>query len=227
MARDIDIAAAEIRSLASEVGLSLSEGTAAEFVDPVCEIFESMEPVEHIPDHSSTVDSITAADRADPHNAFITSCLVERAETPAIERRARSIIEETGFYGISEAEFVHDRERGEYVLLDVNTRPWKWIGLPVQAGTDLPYAAYADTVGTTYQPGPVRDAAWVYLPDYLASLAEGGQDRLARAEWRRLASGAFEGDAALTTAVYAPSDPGPIVQLLLTEFGDREYYCSC
>jgi hypothetical protein len=40
-------------------------------------------------------------------------------------------------------------------------------------------------------------------------------------------SGEFEADPGLTTGVYAPSDPGPGYQLLTTEFGEREYYCSC
>jgi amidase/aspartyl-tRNA(Asn)/glutamyl-tRNA(Gln) amidotransferase subunit A len=78
MPRDSDLSAAEIRALAAETGVSLNEGTAAEFVDPVCEILDSMDPVEHIPDRSPSVDSITVADRSDPHNAFITSCRVER-----------------------------------------------------------------------------------------------------------------------------------------------------
>lgn len=158
--------------------------------------------------------------------AYGTSCLVERVETPAVERRARAVLGATDYYGISEAEFVHDRERDAYVLLDVNTRPWKWIGLPVQAGADLPYAAYADAVGADADRGAARDATWVYLPDYLRLAATDG-DRLAAEEWTRLASGAFETDPGLTAAVYAPSDPDPIVRLLSTEFGEGEYYCSC
>ncbi|MFB6080304.1 MAG: carboxylate--amine ligase [Haloferacaceae archaeon] len=159
--------------------------------------------------------------------AYGTSCLVERVEDPTVEARARTVLDETGYHGISEAEFVYDEDRGEHVLLDVNTRPWKWIGLPVQAGANLPAAAYADAVGTRYDPGPVGDATWVYLRDYLALLASGRADGLSRERWASLASGAFADDPAFATAVYDPADPGPVAQLLATEFSERQYYCSC
>ncbi|MFB6267108.1 MAG: carboxylate--amine ligase [Halodesulfurarchaeum sp.] len=156
-----------------------------------------------------------------------TSCLVERRQTPVVADRGREVLEATGYHGISEAEFVYDGDRDAYVLLDVNTRPWKWIGLPVQAGVDLPFAAYADSVGREYVPDSVHDATWVYLRDYLALLAEDGPDQLSRSQWVALLTGGFEDDPNLTTGVYAPSDPGPAAHLIETEFSDREYYCAC
>jgi predicted ATP-grasp superfamily ATP-dependent carboligase len=160
-----------------------------------------------------------------------TSCVVDRVDTPAIEARALAMLEDAGYHGISEAEFVHDADRDEYVLLDINTRPWKWIGMPVAAGENLPMAAYADAVG---EPRPASDAEpadtrWVYLPDYLRLNFENPafDDVLSTGEWRALLSGAFEDTAALTTGVYRPSDPAPAYALLETEFAEREYYCAC
>ncbi|WP_276279029.1 carboxylate--amine ligase [Halorussus caseinilyticus] len=157
-----------------------------------------------------------------------TSCVVRRADAPQVEENALAVLDETGYYGISEAEFVYDADREEYVLLDVNTRPWKWISLPVQAGANLPLAAYADAVGETYESGEIRDAQWVYLADYLKALStDGFADVFDRETWLSLFSGEFETSETLTTGVYRPSDPGPAYQLLATEFGTREYYCSC
>ncbi len=156
-----------------------------------------------------------------------TSCLVERVEAPTVADRAREVLEATGYHGVSEAEFVYDDDRDEYVLLDVNTRPWKWIGLPVAAGVDLPYAAYADAVGESYEPAPATDATWVYLRDYLARLADGAPDRLTEAQWTALVAGAVDDDQTLTTGVYSPADPGPGYRLLRTEFGETDYYCAC
>ncbi|MFC7175622.1 carboxylate--amine ligase [Halosegnis marinus] len=158
-----------------------------------------------------------------------TSCVVDRVEDPTIEGRARTMLDDAGYYGISEAEFVHDAERDEYVLLDINTRPWKWIGMPVAAGVNLPMAAYANAVGTeTVHTGPI-DARWVFLPDYLRLNFEDPtfEDVLAPREWHALVSGEFEGGPGLTTGVYRPADPGPTYALLETEFADREYYCAC
>ena len=161
--------------------------------------------------------------------AFGTSCVVRRVDAPEVRERALAVLSETGYYGISEAEFVYDAEREEYVLLDVNTRPWKWIGLPVTAGANLPMAAYAEAVGADYEAREPADARWVYLPDYLELLATepGFADVLSEGQWRSLVSGAFEGDDRFATGVYAPSDPGPTYRVLRNEFGGREYYCSC
>lgn len=160
-----------------------------------------------------------------------TSCVVESVEDPILRERAAGVLADAGYRGISEAEFVHDADRDEYVLIDVNTRPWKWIGLPVAAGHNLPYAAYADAVpgaephGTVGAPDRTR---WLYLPDYLPALAETPvEDVLSRDEWAALISGAFESREDLTTAVYRPSDPAPAAEAIRTAVSGREYYCAC
>ncbi|SMO51271.1 carboxylate--amine ligase [Halorubrum cibi] len=163
---------------------------------------------------------------------FGTSCLVETADEPAIEERALAVLENAGYHGISEAEFVYDDEREEFLLLDVNTRPWKWISLPVAAGANLPMAAYAAVTDAEYESegvDPAETTRWVYLRDYLSLLAgdDAFWDLLSGDDWRRLVAGSFEREGDLTTGVYRPSDPAPAAKLFETEFVDREYYCSC
>jgi hypothetical protein len=160
---------------------------------------------------------------------FGTSCLVETADEPAIAERGLAVLDDAGYHGISEAEFVYDADREEFLLLDVNTRPWKWIGMPVAAGANLPMAAYAAVTDAAYESRGVDATRWVYLRDYLSLLAgdDAFWDQLAPADWRRLVSGAFEREGDLTTGVYRPSDPGPAAKLFETEFVDRDYYCSC
>jgi len=142
---------------------------------------------------------------------FGTSCLVETADEPAIEARALAVLDDAGYHGISEAEFVYDDEREEFLLLDVNTRPWKWIGMPVAAGANLPMAAYAAVTDAEYESSGVEPTRWVYLRDYLALLAGDDVfwDQLSTADWRRLVAGDFEREGNLTTGIYRPSDPAP------------------
>jgi predicted ATP-grasp superfamily ATP-dependent carboligase len=160
---------------------------------------------------------------------FGTSCLVETADEPEIESRALAVLDDAGYHGISEAEFVYDNDREEFLLLDVNTRPWKWIGMPVAAGANLPMAAYAAVTDAEYESAGVEPTRWVYLRDYLALLAgdDAFWDQLSPADWRRLVAGDFEREGNLTTGVYRPSDPAPAAKLFETEFVDRDYYCSC
>lgn len=159
-----------------------------------------------------------------------TAAVVETVEAPDLRERALSVLRDAGYNGISESEFVYDRTREKYVLLDVNTRPWKWIRLPVAAGANLPLAAYAAATGATYEADLRREGdRWVYLPDYLSLLAErpAFPDVIERKDWESLISGAFEKSNDLTTGVYAPSDPAPSYEMLANELLGREYYCSC
>jgi len=159
-----------------------------------------------------------------------TSCVVDRVESRSLRERALQVLDAAGYHGISESEFVYDRDRETYVLLDVNTRPWKWIGMPVAAGANLPMAAYASAVeGVEYTDSvrPDEQVRWVYLADYLKRLADGGADVLSQAEWLALARGEVHAESGTVTGVYDPLDPEPAYQLLQTELTDREYYCAC
>ena len=78
---------------------------------------------------------------------FGTSCLADARWDPAIAAAGVAVLQELGYWGISEIEFVQDAATGRHLLLDVNTRPWKWVGLPVAAGVDLPLLAHRDAVG--------------------------------------------------------------------------------
>ncbi len=179
---------------------------------------------------SGTADALSVVGNARVRHprAYGTSCLVEQSENPAIRERALSVLSEALYHGISEAEFVYDTEREEFLLLDINTRSWKWIGMPVAAGVNLPVAAYASTTDEQYDAEPVSQARWVYLRDYVARLATDDEfrDRLAPQDWTAIAADrAATRD--LTTGVFSRADPAPTAKLLETEFSDREYYCSC
>lgn len=160
--------------------------------------------------------------------AYGTSCAVEHVQEPLITKRAKRILNKTEFTGISETEFIYDATEDDYLLLDINTRPWKWIGLPTQAGINLPYAAYQDTLDNPIPDQTPHDATWVYLPDYLQYLHSSTPiDILTPAHWNDLITGAFETNPELTTAVYSPTDPKPAYQLLQTLIFDDNYYCAC
>lgn len=157
-----------------------------------------------------------------------TSAVVDLVEDASLRERALRILRDAEYRGISEAEFVYDTERGTYVLLDINTRPWKWIGMPVAAGANLPCAAYADALDTDYAPDPPPESLrWISLRDYLEGVVTAGGDVLTEETWRALLTGSFESRTDLTTAVYRPSDPDPTLRLLEELAGGPEYYCAC
>ncbi|MFC7166984.1 carboxylate--amine ligase [Halospeciosus flavus] len=233
------------REFEEEVGTNVLEVASEEEFRDVVEmadeagievLAQEKVPVERGEDHSlasyvpeSGVDDalgVVGNARVRYPQGYGTSCVVETAERPEIEERALDVIAETDYYGISEAEFVYDGEREEFVLLDVNTRPWKWIGLPVAAGANLPMAAYADATGVDYESREQTEARWVSLADYGSLLAEtpSFRDVLGREAWLDLLSGAGRTNVA---AVFDPDDPEPAYQMLRKELGTSTYYCSC
>jgi len=201
----------------------------------------------YVPADGATDDALGVVGNAAVRypRGYGTSCVVhETADDAAatVRERALSVLDDAGYGGVSEAEFVYDADRDTHVLLDVNTRPWKWIALPVAAGRNLPLAAYADATDMDREVAsatpPDDPVTWVYLRDYIALLTGAGDDgnaavtradrqALSTAHWRALVAGEVSEHRDLTTGVYRPADPEPAYRLIESEITDREYYCAC
>ena len=144
---------------------------------------------------------------------FGTGCLVIGEQVPEIHERGAAILKAFGYHGISEVEFIWDPARKEHLLLDVNPRVWKWVGLPVASGVDLPWLAYSEAIGRPVRAGEPRDGMrWIYERDY-ALLAQS----------RPL----FPATGEVVNAVWDPDDPGPFAQMILNEGPAGKYYCAC
>jgi predicted ATP-grasp superfamily ATP-dependent carboligase len=163
---------------------------------------------------------------------FGTACLVDSRYVESIVERGLEILNQFGYQGISEVEFIHDERDGEFKLLDINTRVWKWIGLPIRAGIDLPWLAYADAVfGDVAAAGRQQEGLrWVYLKDYIAlrSMRGGGPEAtLTRQDWMDLVTGRMDSDSNIVSAVLAKDDPEPFVRMIESLFQADQYYCAC
>jgi D-aspartate ligase len=163
---------------------------------------------------------------------FGTACLVDSRYVEEIVERGVDILKQFGYHGISEVEFIYDEKSRDFKLLDINTRVWKWIGLPIHAGIDLPWLAYADAVfGNVEAAGVQRDGLrWVYSKDYIAlRRARAGMDEttLTRKDWLELMAGQPASSGEIVDAVLASDDPEPFVQLIESLFTRRQYYCAC
>jgi D-aspartate ligase len=161
---------------------------------------------------------------------FGTSCLADARWDGDIADAGVRVLQALGYYGISEIEFVEDAATGRRLLLDVNTRAWKWVGLPVAAGVDLPLLAYRDAVGEAYDSGPQRDGVrWTFLRDYLPLVRSGAatvpEEQVTKSEWTALLAGR---PSDLVDAVHDPDDPEPAYDVLWSELtGGAGYRCAC
>jgi predicted ATP-grasp superfamily ATP-dependent carboligase len=163
---------------------------------------------------------------------FGTACLVDSRFIEEIVERGVDILGQFGYHGISEVEFIYDEPSREFKLLDINTRVWKWIGLPIAAGVDLPWLAYTDALWGDVSPiTNQRDGLrWVYLKDYIAlRRATPGieETTLKRSEWLELLAGNANSLPSIVDAVFAGDDPEPFVQMIESSFARSQYYCAC
>jgi predicted ATP-grasp superfamily ATP-dependent carboligase len=72
-----------------------------------------------------------------PIEFSFTSTFVEVVDEPDVQFAARKLLAAISFEGLVEIEFKHDAREGAYKVLDVNPRPWTWLGLCAFAGRDL------------------------------------------------------------------------------------------
>ena len=160
---------------------------------------------------------------------FGTACLVDSRRVEEIIERGTDVLNQFGYQGISEVEFIYDERDRDFKLLDINTRVWKWIGLPIRAGIDLPWLAYADAVyGNVEASGRQQDELrWVYLKDYVAlrrAQAGSRETTLTRQEWNELIAGS---NSSIVDAVLSSDDPEPFALLMESLFEKGQYYCAC
>ncbi|MCW2777173.1 MAG: putative ATP-grasp enzyme-like protein, partial [Frankiales bacterium] len=161
---------------------------------------------------------------------FGTSCLADAQWDGAIADAGVKVLQELGYSGISEIEFVQHAETGQHLLLDVNTRAWKWVGLPIAAGIDLPLLAYRDAVGDPFDAGPQVDGTrWVFLRDYLKLVKARAntvwEAQVTKDEWVDLLAGR---PSSLVDGVHDPDDPEPSYDVLWGELsGGAGYSCAC
>jgi predicted ATP-grasp superfamily ATP-dependent carboligase len=160
---------------------------------------------------------------------FGTGCLVASERVDEIAQRGVQILKTLHYQGIAEVEFIYDERTGEHKLLDINTRVWKWIGLPIAAGVDLPWLAYTDTLGQPEQaPEPQEGLVWTYAKDYIALRLEGhGKETasyLPESAWEELVSGHPKH---VVDAVLDSDDPRPAARMLQNTFNPSPYFCAC
>ena len=164
-------------------------------------------------DRGVSVASLVARrSRQYPIDFGYTSTYVETIEQPQVEEAACRILRSLEYSGLAEVEFKYDVRDGRYKLLDINARPWTWIGLGATAGVDFPFLAWQLSQGAT--PIPARGTAgarWIHLT---RDLVAAGQEM-----WAGVSSPARYLSLLrqpLTFAAFAKDDPLPgLVELPL------------
>ena len=69
------------------------------------------------------------------------------------------IVEELRYTGIAEFEYRRDAASGAFRLIEINPRPWSWIGATSESAADIPWIAYQDMTGEALAPVTVNESS--------------------------------------------------------------------
>jgi predicted ATP-grasp superfamily ATP-dependent carboligase len=83
-------------------------------------------------------------------STYMVSVPLDRVRA-AVESLDR-LLADLSFRGVFEAEFKCDTRDGEFKLLEVNARPWHFIGFAADCGVDFCAMAYRDALGLAVEP---------------------------------------------------------------------------
>ena len=100
---------------------------------------------------------------------------------PGLAARCDALLDALGFHGISQVEVKRDPRDGRDHLIEVNARPWLWIGLATACGVNLPLACWLDAIGRPreWPPGHRDGRRWVLLSKHLVGSAR----EIRRGQW--------------------------------------------
>ncbi|HKW90813.1 MAG TPA: ATP-grasp domain-containing protein [Methylomirabilota bacterium] len=141
-------------------------------------------------------------------STYMVSVPLERVQ-PAVESLDR-LLAHLAFRGVFEAEFKYDARDGEFKLLEVNARPWSFIGFAALCGVDFAAMAYRDALGLPVVPQHEYPAGRYCIvgADRFACRALRREGQLGVAEWLRSWLGARQ-------LLFAWDDPAPALARLL------------
>jgi predicted ATP-grasp superfamily ATP-dependent carboligase len=122
-------------------------------------------------DHAPVVEVTARRTRQYPIE-FSTSTFVEFVSNDAVVAAGRQLLSSIRFEGLVEAEFKFDQRDHTYKVLDVNPRPWSWMGLCEISGMDFPVLMRDLTLGKAIKTGALHwEYGWIHVArDLLAAL---------------------------------------------------------
>jgi D-aspartate ligase len=133
-----------------------------DYVDRHSEIFSHLVFQEYIAGNSSNMFTVGIyADNKSEIRALFTgrkvrgypadigdNILGESHDLPdSIIENTKKIVREMSYTGIAEFEYKKDQHTDKFRLIEINPRPWSWIGITPYCGVNIPFIAYKSLLG--------------------------------------------------------------------------------
>lgn len=141
-------------------------------------------------------------------STYMVSVPLDRVR-PAVESLDR-LLAHLSYRGVFEAEFKYDARDGQFKLLEVNARPWYFIGFAALCGVDFAVMAYRDALGLPVEPQREYPTGRYCIvgADLFACRALRREGQLSVGEWARSWLGARQ-------MLFARNDPAPAFARML------------
>lgn len=126
--------------------------------------------------------------RQKPMDFGISTCFARTVILPEMEVMAITFLRAIDYFGLSEVEFMYDEETGQYRLIEINPRAWKWHSITNKLGMNLLGMMLDRLEGKPVEKkrNATPDVAWVErLTDTYVVLNEIRKGRMSYSDYRR------------------------------------------
>lgn len=150
--------------------------------------------------------------RQKPMDFGISTCFAHTVINPELEKTAEQLLRAIDYFGLSEVEFMYDEASGQYRLLEINPRAWKWHSIANKVGINLMgmMLDYLEGEPVAKKRNQRANVAWVErLTDLYVVFNEIRKGRMSPAEYLRTMRMAKE------SAAWSWRDPVPAIMYIL------------
>ncbi|MGK7393546.1 MAG: ATP-grasp domain-containing protein [Candidatus Cyclobacteriaceae bacterium M3_2C_046] len=101
--------------------------------------------------------------RQKPMNFGISTTFAKTVKNKEIEAYAHKMLTGIKYFGLSEVEFMYDHKSGDFKLIEINPRTWKWHTITNKLGINLigMLISYANQQPIKEQHNQQEDQAWI------------------------------------------------------------------
>lgn len=177
-------------------------------------------------DRNGDLKAVLNASRAAVYPPEVgTSCVVQTCLETELVEETMQVMRHLNYRGVAEVEYVYDPKEDTWKVIDMNPRFWKWVGMPIAAGVDLPWLAYNDALENEVEEARVtRHVTWTSVFDLAELYGQSGN----YLEWK---AGMTESCCAwhehIVDAVFSQDDPFPVMSKVAKQVPTGQIACKC
>jgi predicted ATP-grasp superfamily ATP-dependent carboligase len=165
--------------------------------------------------HSNRVAGFNIRKLVQVPEGFGTGCIVQATACPELMERTERLLRAMRFTGIAEVEYKWDAAKREYLLIEINPRPWDQHRLGKPCGVDLVHIAYREHAGLAIPAIRLRksERKWIAEDTFITTAL--------RLLWRRdsrLASLFRHARGKRMYAIWSANDPLPFMAHIALRF---------